>query len=491
MKGIRQEAGRWRMWSRAAGMLCGVMALPLAASAQSQPATVYGSLGNFDIVNNSGQQAHGFEIDIDGLQVSDVYYHFSAQRYGSAAITATATGVQVRWTSPYNSTEGAFTASTQPHAAGTPFAGTCYSWNAATYDAAGCEHFGVSLLTNPGTTTYRWLVEDSAHPGTLVATPPVAVVQAVYTIVPPAIVGNPPQLVVEVEAPEPAEAPELYGDAQWMKTFVTKLNREVGLDELVGDNAIVPQDAAHLEVEWEIIQDEPVSNGNQRRKRSRHQGGLDADTRAVVRRYELYNYTGAYDPVTHEALCADGLCNAPLDGELGEFVSAQMTAANVQANSLTVAKTGNGNVDSADKLIACGSKCQAFYNDNAPVKLTAKAASGMTFAGWGGACSGTQSTCQLAVNGQTSVTAIFTPVVPKYSFSVQSSGGKGTITSSPAAISCGKTCSANVNAGSTFTMSAVADPGFRFVGWSGGGCTGTTCTVTVNASTTVQALFTK
>ena len=61
-----------------------------------------------------------------------------------------------------------------------------------------------------------------------------------------------------------------------------------------------------------------------------------------------------------------------------------MTAVLVQSNSVTVTKSGNGTVDSADKLISCGNKCVAAYNAGAAVTLTAKAASGSVFAGWTG-----------------------------------------------------------------------------------------------------------
>lgn len=61
-----------------------LLVAPQAAHAQS--ATIIGSLGNFDIVNNTGQDAHGFEIQFEGLQLSDIPYSFSMQRYGSAVI---------------------------------------------------------------------------------------------------------------------------------------------------------------------------------------------------------------------------------------------------------------------------------------------------------------------------------------------------------------------------------------------------------------------
>lgn len=244
----------------------------------------------------------------------------------------------------------------------------------------------------------------------------------------------------EIEAPEPAEAPELYGDAVWVKVFKTELPREVNLDELVTTNEIVPQDAAEVEVEWEILQDEPASNSNGNRRRRQNQGSLNFNTRSVLRRYEVYAYTGAYDPVTHEALCADLLCNTPGDGELGEFQSAQMTAANVQVNSVSIAKTGSGTVTSGDRLINCGTKCQAGYNEGAAVTLTATPAKDFLFTGWGGACAGNLLTCVINAADAMNVTANF---VQTFDLSVKSSGGKGSITS-PAGINCGKTCSAKL-----------------------------------------------
>jgi Bacterial Ig domain/Divergent InlB B-repeat domain/Fibronectin type III domain len=68
--------------------------------------------------------------------------------------------------------------------------------------------------------------------------------------------------------------------------------------------------------------------------------------------------------------------------------------------------------------------------------------------------------------------------------------GTGTVTSSPAAISCGATCSASFTSGTMVTLTAAPLAGSTFTGWSGGGCAGTgTCTFTINASTSVTASF--
>ncbi len=69
--------------------------------------------------------------------------------------------------------------------------------------------------------------------------------------------------------------------------------------------------------------------------------------------------------------------------------------------------------------------------------------------------------------------------------------GAGTVTSNPAGIDCGATCSASFTDGTQVTLTATAATGSVFSGWSGGGCSGTsTCHVTVNADTTVTANFT-
>ena len=75
---------------------------------------------------------------------------------------------------------------------------------------------------------------------------------------------------------------------------------------------------------------------------------------------------------------------------------------------------------------------------------------------------------------------------------VQRAGsGGGTVTSDPAGISCGDTCSMSFPVDQTVTLSAVPAAGSRFDGWSGD-CTGTgACTVTTDQARTVTATFVK
>ena len=397
----RRGAGRWGAMAAAAA---GILAAPAISLAQS--AIIYGSLGNFDISNDTGKVCHGFEIDLDGLQPSDVPYWFAANRYGAPTVTPTATGVAVRWAATYDAASGTWSDRTVQHTVPW-FPGQCYQWTGpATYTNSGCEHFGAGAIANPASALSYWLCEDAAQPGALVPdVPPTAVPLPNYYVQPPAVVGNPPQVVVEVNAPEPAEVVGQFGDAQWIRFFVTQLPVEVTLDQLVADNpAVVPMDPGQLEADYAIIQDEPPAGGNGKRKRHRHQGNLLPTTRSVVRRIETWEFTGNYDPITHEALCADGTCTAPAPGEIGNLISTQMTVALVQSFSVTVTKsgTGAGSVDSKDKLIACGSKCVSPYDNGTVVTLTAKPASGSTFGGWTGACTGTATTCSVTANGHVS-----------------------------------------------------------------------------------------
>ena len=87
------------------------------------------------------------------------------------------------------------------------------------------------------------------------------------------------------------------------------------------------------------------------------------------------------------------------------------------------------------------------------------------------------------------------PVIPKsYTLSLSKKNYKyGTVTSSPAGLSCGTTCSSangTFSTGTAVKLTAKAVSRRRFVGWSGA-CTGTatTCTVTMNAEKSVTASF--
>ncbi len=157
------------------------------------------------------------------------------------------------------------------------------------------------------------------------------------------------------------------------------------------------------------------------------------------------------------------------------------------ALSVSTAGTGSGTVISTPAGISCGTTCSASFATGTSVTLTPAAASGSTFAGWSGACTGT-GTCTVAMTSAQSVSATFT-LLP-FALSVSTAGtGTGTVTSTPAGISCGTTCSASFNAGTSVTLTATPASGSIFAGWSGA-CTGTAaCTVAMSAAQSVTATF--
>jgi hypothetical protein len=81
------------------------------------------------------------------------------------------------------------------------------------------------------------------------------------------------------------------------------------------------------------------------------------------------------------------------------------------------------------------------------------------------------------------------PTLARLSVS-RTGAGSGTVTSSPAGISCGTTCAAYFPIGSSVTLSAAPAAGSAFAGW-GDACAGTSpsCRLQVSAPTSVSAAF--
>ena len=87
------------------------------------------------------------------------------------------------------------------------------------------------------------------------------------------------------------------------------------------------------------------------------------------------------------------------------------TVCAVTQAQLTAAKlgTGQGTVTSAPAGITCGATCAFWFAGNSSVTLSAVAATGMQFAGWSGACTGTAS-CVVPMTSAKSVTATFNAI---------------------------------------------------------------------------------
>ena len=152
---------------------------------------------------------------------------------------------------------------------------------------------------------------------------------------------------------------------------------------------------------------------------------------------------------------------------------------------------GTGLISSSTAGIDCGQTCSGSATIGSTITLTATPSADSSFLTWGGGC-GTATTCTFTLDANTSISAFFDRKT--FRLQVAAMGAvvttPGIVTSSPAGINCGQDCQEIVQAGTVFTLIASAPDDLAFQGWSGGSCSGTgTCTVTVNADTTVLATF--
>ena len=160
--------------------------------------------------------------------------------------------------------------------------------------------------------------------------------------------------------------------------------------------------------------------------------------------------------------------------------------------TLTATKSGNGSgtVTSSPAGIDCGATCSAQYADGTAVTLTATAGPASSFAGWSGCDSTSANSCTVAMSSDRTVTASFAAVARTLTAN-KIGTGSGTVTSNPAGINCGATCSAQFADGTSVTLIATAAAGSNFGGWSGcDSVSGNQCTISLTANRTVTATFT-
>jgi hypothetical protein len=189
------------------------------------------------------------------------------------------------------------------------------------------------------------------------------------------------------------------------------------------------------------------------------------------------------DTMNHPAQTTDSARNAVMNAQ----------AAIGTDRTLSVVVNGNGSVSSNPAGISnCTGTCAANYPTGTEVTLTANAAGGSTFAGWGGYCYGSSTSCVVSMGAARSVTATFTgSATGPYTLTVTKAGtGSGTVTSSPTGISCGSTCSKSYASGTVVTLTASPAGGSTFAGWGGACGAAGSCTVSMSAARSVTATFT-
>jgi YVTN family beta-propeller protein len=140
---------------------------------------------------------------------------------------------------------------------------------------------------------------------------------------------------------------------------------------------------------------------------------------------------------------------------------------------LSLSTVGSGTI-TANPLPASGT-----YTAGTVVTLTATPAVNFQFAGWSGACTGSGA-CVVTMDAAKSVTATFTL---KQFVLTLATVGSGTITANPLPVG------GTYGAGTVVTLTATPAANFQFAGWSGA-CTGSSCSVTMDAAKSVTATFT-
>ena len=154
--------------------------------------------------------------------------------------------------------------------------------------------------------------------------------------------------------------------------------------------------------------------------------------------------------------------------------------------SLTIA--GPGRVVGSPAGIDCRASCFHAFPDGTGVTLDAEPASGYELLGWSGACSGKRR-CPLQLNQDAAVEATFVRIEDALGVSVIGSG-TGTVSDPAAGLDCGLTCAGIYLRGSVLTLTARAEKGSRFIGFSGcDSVAGATCTVAVSEAKTITAVF--
>ncbi len=157
-----------------------------------------------------------------------------------------------------------------------------------------------------------------------------------------------------------------------------------------------------------------------------------------------------------------------------------------QLLSISQDGTGSGRVTAVG--IDCGSDCSEEYPENTEVTLTATPAEESSFAGWGGACSGTTETCVVLMTEAQAVTATFNVKGSDYSLTVNKDGsGTGSVTG--AGIDCGSDCSEQYPENTVVILTATPADESTFATWSGA-CSGTaSCQITLSEAQNVTATF--
>lgn len=499
-----------------------MLALPPSAEAS----TAYGTINNFDCVNDTGVEAHGFEIEIDDIRSTDISYTYDYNHYGVPKITEDTADpahpkVFIRYAAAKNP-DGTWTAFTAiPSGPITPTDGHQFTNPSVNF---GGEHFGAGYNSAPTAVKYNWLIDDGT--GNLVHGPPVYVSTPTFTYYPPAPL-QPAQVQAVIVPPPPPAPPVLqFGEASWVKDIKTTTHNanKVELTDLVDPDPDDPTahnwangEPAEVETEWRVLQTEFANADNPKGFLAGVPQDLPGGDEVVTRRYEFYKYIGPIDAESGEAMAdqvgPDGIhglgsvtYNDHIDPESGEWVTVTVDLSTVevvgeffgaQMSGFDVAPAlglidhipdGELGVAYADRtvVVAGGAAFLATVSGSLPAGTTLNTMTGV-FSGTPTTAGVFTFTVDASDTSGASVSKTYTVTIPD-GVPVTS-----TITTGASPAYGGSTTGDGIyNNGTPVILVATHSPGYAFVNWTEGGVEVSVSAVypfTVSTDRTLMANF--
>jgi hypothetical protein len=353
----------------------------LLAGQTARASIAYGSINNFDTVNDTGHVCHGFEIEIEDCRTTDITYTYNYNHYGVPRFEQDDTDplhpkCRIRWESKKNA-DGSWASYTAiPSGPIAPTNGHMFTNPSVNF---GGEHFGVGYSKAVGLIKYNWLIDNGS--GALIHGGTVQVSTPVFTYFPP-VVGVPAQVQAVIVPPVPPVPPvKEFGKAVWVKEIKTTThnNKEIKLRELVSDDPADLDDKNwangepdEVEVEWRILQKRNIPGGGVNDELAAAPEDLPNGDEVVTRRYEFYKYTGPLDGESGEAM-ADVVDPDGVHGEgmrtynhhlvggewvkvtedmatyevVGDFTGSQMAAVDVDAPVGLIDHVSEGKINTA------------------------------------------------------------------------------------------------------------------------------------------------
>ncbi len=342
--------------------------IPLLVSS-ARAGIAYGSINNFDTVNDTGHECHGFEIELEDCHSTDITYTYNYNHYGTPKISqddsiAGHPKCIIRWESKKNP-DGTWVAYTAiPSGPIPPTNGHMFTNPAVNF---GGEHFGAGFRLQPTAIRYNWLIDQG---GALVRGGAVQVSSPTFTYFPAAAGAAAAVQAVIAPPPPPAPEPKEFGKAVWVKEIrtTTHNNNEVKLRDLLSDD---PEDLNdknwrngepdEVETEWQVLQKDYHKADAPNNQLAAAAEELPNADEVVTRRYEFYKYTGPLDIETGEAMAqsvaADGIHGVGvklINGVevdlstveiVGAFTGSQMAAVDVDAPVGLIDHVGEGEIN--------------------------------------------------------------------------------------------------------------------------------------------------